>query len=69
MLGYDLWRDDGNNGPYTGLYKVNNILADSYIDTNVVKGVTYKYIYRVRNINGWGSFSSPGYLFAADVPS
>lgn len=69
VLGYDLWRDDGNNGAYTRLYNVDNVLSDSYIDTNVVKGKTYKYKYRVRNINGWGGFSSAGYLFAADKPS
>lgn len=35
----------------------------------MTKGVTYKYQYRARNINGWGDFSDYGYLFAADVPA
>jgi hypothetical protein len=68
-LGYDLWRDDGASGSFTDLYYTTIVLATSYIDTNVEKGVTYRYKYRARNINGWGDFSDVGYLFAADVPS
>lgn len=51
------------------LYSTSTVLATSYIDYNVQKGKTYRYEYRAGNINGWGSFSSVGYLFAADVPS
>lgn len=40
-----------------------------YFDPNVVKNRVYRYKYRARNVNGWGDFSHPGYLFAADVPS
>jgi hypothetical protein len=35
----------------------------------VIKLRVYRYIYRVGNINGWGDFSTPGFLFAADIPS
>jgi len=69
ILGYDLWRDDGNNGDFTRIYSVDQVLAPSYIDENVEKGKTYRYKYRARNINGWGDFSNAAYLFAADTPS
>ena len=69
ILGYDLWRDDGNNGDFNRIYTVDNVLANTYIDYNVQKGKTYRYKYRARNINGWGEFSASGYLFAADTPS
>lgn len=32
-------------------------------------GKLYRYKYRARNVNGWGDFSQPGYIFAAEVPS
>jgi hypothetical protein len=69
VLGYDLWRDDGLNGNYFDLYQSNSVLSTTFFDTNVVPNRLYRYIYRARNINGWGDFSFPGYLFAADVPS
>lgn len=69
ILGYDLWRDDGQNGDFTSLYSTNNVLATSFIDYNVDKGYTYRYQYRARNINGYSDFSPIGYLICADVPS
>jgi len=69
ILGYDLWRDDGSNGNFRRLYTVDNVLSTVYFDLNVEKGKLYRYQYRARNVNGWGDFSLPGYLFAADVPS
>ena len=68
VLGYDLWRDDGMNGNYFRLYTVDNVLSTVFYDQNVMINYLYRYKYRVRNINGWGDFSFPGYLFAADVP-
>jgi len=64
-----LWRDDGEGGDFVSLYSTNNVLATSFIDTNVDKGTTYRYKYRGRNINGWSDFSDIGHLIAADVPS
>lgn len=69
VLGYDLWRDDGMNGNYYRVYTVDDILAVVYYDQNVEKNKLYRYKYRARNVNGWGEFSQPGYIFAADVPS
>jgi hypothetical protein len=68
ILGYDLWRDDGLNGNYFRLYTADNVLSLIYYDTLVLKNRVYRYKYRARNINGWGDFSNPGYIFAADLP-
>ena len=57
ILGYQLWRDDGNNGEFVSLYGVDNVLALTHIDYLVEKGTIYRYRYRARNINGWGDFS------------
>ena len=73
ILGYDLWRDDGQGGDPESLYgskaSTESILALTYTDYNVAKAVTYRYRYRARNINGWGDFSVDAYLFASSVPS
>lgn len=68
MLGYDLWRDDGKEGDYSQLYHIDSILSISYLDYAVEPGRLYRYKYRGRNVNGFGEFSEPGYLYAASVP-
>jgi hypothetical protein len=61
ILSYDLWRDDGKGGDFYSLYgtraTTEQILILEYTDYNVSKGVSYRYKYRARNINGWGDFS------------
>lgn len=69
ILGYELWRDDGNDGDFVNLFFADTILGTSFTDNNVVKAEKYRYKYRARNINGWGPFSKPAYLLAADTPS
>jgi len=71
VLSYDLWRDDGLGGDFSTLYSQassQSILALTFTDFNVQEGVTYRYKYRARNINGWGAFSGVAYLFAAAKP-
>ena len=69
ILGYDLWRDDGADGDFKSLYHTDSILGLSYVDYDVETALLYRYTYRARNINGYGDFSEPGYLYAANVPS
>jgi len=51
------------------LFFTDTILGTSYTDNNVEKSQKYRYIYRARNVNGWGLFSEPSYLLAADTPT
>lgn len=68
ILGYDLWRDDGDSGDFTSLFFTDTTIASSFTDLQVEMSLVYRYKYRCRNINGWGEFSDPGYLYAASVP-
>jgi hypothetical protein len=68
ILGYDLWRDDGDEGDFVGLLFTDTIMALSFTDRTPITSLVYRYKYRARNINGWGEFSEVGYLYAADVP-
>jgi large repetitive protein len=68
ILGYQIHRDNGLGGSFSALYNNTNVLATSYLDTGLVNGRTYRYKYRVRNINGWSDFSPIGYLVAASKP-
>jgi hypothetical protein len=69
VLGYELWRDDGLGGDYFNLYNILTNLGTGHTDKAVVVGRLYRYIYRARNLNGFGEFSDPGYLYAASPPS
>lgn len=56
----ELQRDDGMyNDFYTILESTNEV---SYIDTNVTRGSTYRYRYRVKNSRGWSAYSAVSYL-------
>lgn len=66
---YELWRDNGDGGDFEPLFESDEVEGLQFLDKNVVEGLTYRYIYRARNLNGWGEFSNIGYLTAAKVPS
>jgi hypothetical protein len=68
ILGYDLWRDDGASGDFESLFFTDTTIAASFTDLQVETSLVYRYMYRCRNLNGWGEFSEPGYLYAANVP-
>jgi hypothetical protein len=69
ILSYDLWRDDGDSGDYVSLFFTDRIIATSFTDLQVETSLVYRYKYRCLNVNGWGEFSDPGYLYAANVPA
>lgn len=68
ILGYQIYRDNGLGGSFSLLYNNTNVLATSYLDTGLINGRTYRYRYRVRNVNGWSDPSPIGYLVAASKP-
>ena len=69
VLGYQIWRDNGFGGDFKSLYDNDSVLAVTYLDTELTNGRTYRYMYRIRNTNGWSEFSPIGYLVAASVPN
>lgn len=69
ILGYQIWRDNGEGGDFFYVFHQDSVLAESYIDYGLENGKEYRYKYRARNINGWSEFSDVAYLIAADVPS
>lgn len=69
VLGYDLVRDDGENGDFESLVSnKESYLGLQFTDYLVTPGKHYRYKYRAMNVNGWGDFSDIGYLYAASVP-
>lgn len=73
IISYELKRADSNAGlgsVYVTLYGLNVFsLSTSYTDKNNNLGSTYKYIYRAKNANGWGSYSGPTYIKAITKPN
>jgi hypothetical protein len=72
LLSYNLQMDDGlGSNNFVDLYGVtSDTLVTDYTTTNVVKGRTYAFRYRTRNIFGWSTGWSPvTYILAADKPS
>ncbi len=70
IVSYELQRDDGMGGAYVSLYGSSVFsLSTNYIDNNIILGNTYRYIYRARNVNGWGPFSNPSYIKAIVSPN
>jgi titin len=68
IISYELKKYNGLS--YQTLYGLNiNSLAISFVDKNALAGNEYKYIYRARNINGWGDYSYIGIIKAIFKPS
>lgn len=70
ILSYSLEMDDGNGGEYTVLYgDLTESMSTTYTTSDVQKGNTYRFRYRVRNAVGWSASYSPvAYIQAASVP-
>lgn len=70
VLGYHLQYGVGIAGGFSDLLAANsNSMATSYSLTQVEKGQTYYFRFRVRNMYGWSDFSSTGYITASEVPA
>lgn len=61
--------DNGLGGDYQVLYgESTNSLSTTYTTSDVSKGLTYRFRYRVRNAVGWSGYSPTGYIKAASKP-
>jgi hypothetical protein len=73
ITSYHLMMDDGMNGPFRSIVggdsQVANLNRELTITDSIVKGRTYRFMYRVRNQIGWSDFSITTYILAASPPS
>jgi hypothetical protein len=62
--------DDGLGGDFVTItgYDYDNIATSQTITSGIVKGRTYRFQYRAKNINGWGLWSNITYITAAVTP-
>jgi hypothetical protein len=63
--------DDGVNGEFQTVIglTVNSLLRSFTISEGIIKGRTYRFMYRVRNDIGWTEYSPVTYILAASVPT
>lgn len=60
--------DDGNAGEFRVIFSTSEVFT--YIVTKgIERGKNYRFRYRVRNVNGWSTFSEIGYITAFSIPS
>ena len=58
--------DDGKLGEFVSV-QTSSFLTD-YLATNVQQGLTYRFRYRVTNVNGFSAYSVVSYIFPFAVP-
>lgn len=66
ILEYELQWDEGHSTAYVALHTADVL---QHTTTNVSETITYKLIYRARNIYGWGPVSDSVSILVASVPS
>lgn len=71
ITSYNLMMDDGKNGDFVSVagYPIDNLEQIYTFTQGIVKGNTYRFMYRVKNILGWSDYSDHTYILAAGVPS
>lgn len=63
--------DDGKGGDFISLVGKNNPFLKLYhlVNSNIEKGVVYRFRYRASNLVGWGLFSDIAFIRAASIPT
>lgn len=71
IISYNLLMDDGRNGDFFSYAGDDSLisLVRVFTLTNVTKGLTYRFKYRVKNSIGWTGYSPITYILAASVPA
>lgn len=69
VLSFNIQMDDGNGGNFQSMtgYTVPNLMP-YYTANSLTRGLTYRFRYRAKNVNGWGSLSNVISILAADAP-
>ncbi len=70
IISYELSCDDGLGGEYSVVGGNNpiSLVTEYTITSGIVRGRTYRLIYRTLNGAGWSPYSLPLYALAATVP-
>ena len=64
----ELDMDDGLAGDFSVIFKTSDVTF--FVVTNgIIRGRTYRFRYRVSNVNGWSAYSEIGYITAFSIPS
>lgn len=73
IISYELVMDDGKSGSFISLvgFKQNSLLQEFSVSNPdlIVKGRRHRFMYRAKNIVGWGPYSDEAFVLAARVPS
>jgi len=64
----ELYMDDGIAGDFNLIFTTSEV-STFVASTGVVRGRSYRFRYRVSNVNGWSPFSEIGFIRAFSVPS
>lgn len=62
---YEIQYDDGMRGDYTSVFQLSEKLI---VNSNIVRGASYRVKYRAKNFNGWGLMSDVSFITAATTP-
>ena len=60
--------DNGQGGDFFSIYNTS-VFTTYIVSSGIVRGWTYRFRYRVQNINAWSPFSPIGYISAFSTPS
>lgn len=60
--------DDGKQNAFTTIYTTTSETRYSVIE-GIERGLSFRFRYRVKNVNGWSEFSDTSYIYASSVPS
>lgn len=60
--------DDGMSGPFSSLF-VGTSETSYVVSEGIQRGLTYRFKYRIGNVNGWSVFSDTSYIHSYSTPA
>lgn len=64
----ELFMDDGMSGAFSSIF-VGTSETSYVVSDTIVRGLLYRFKYRVGNTNGWSLFSDTSYIHSYAVPA